>query len=122
MGRLLRRRRQGATARVASDAEAWRGVWRASQQWLGALAAICVIFAGLQAAAHKMLDPALFPLRHVRLAGELRNLSEADLRRRVENYLGRNFFALDVEGLRAALADEPWIERVSVRRQLLTVH
>lgn len=102
---------------VASDAEPWRRIWRASQQWLGALAAICVILAGLQAAAHKMLDPALFPLRHVRLMGEFRNPSEADLQQRVKKYLGRNFFTLDVEGLRKAVADEPWIEKVSVRRQ-----
>jgi cell division protein FtsQ len=72
---------------------------------------------GLQALGRHLLDPARFPLRHVRLSGELRNLEAGDMRAWVEPHLGQNFFALDIDAIHATVAAQPWIDHISVHRR-----
>ena len=118
----FRRKRRGATARVATARVAsapvkWQFDWQPWLRWLGVMLALLAGGYGLDTAGHSVLDPARFPLRHVDLQGELRNLSREELQQLVQPYLGRNFFALDIGSLQAALAAHPWIEQVSVYRQ-----
>lgn len=111
------RRRQGASIRVVHEAPPWKAVWGRRLRWSGMVLVMVGIAAGLHAAGQKMLDPRLFPLRHVHIEGELRNLNAIDVENLVQDYLGQNFFALDVRALQAGFAVHPWIERVTVRRQ-----
>ena len=115
---LLGRRRHGATSvRVKSVSKLKSLDWRRYLRWLKVALAMLAIVLGLAAATQKVLDPALFPLEHVHLKGEFRNLEEPDLQRRVDAFLGRNFFALDTGVLRRMLLAEPWIEWVALQRE-----
>lgn len=60
--------------------------------------------------------PPPFPLRQVRIEGVLRNLAESDLQPVASNCAGQNFFMANLEALRTALATNPWIDTVAVRR------
>jgi cell division protein FtsQ len=75
------------------------------------------IGAALYSAGQRLLDPEQFPLRHVRLNGELHNLNATDLRAILEDRLGENFFALDIDAIHAAFTANPWIREVRVQRQ-----
>lgn len=108
----------GATSQSQRAARSWRRqpVWQTRLRWLGVILALAVGGYALYAAGQRLLDPVRFPLRHVRLEGELRNLSEDTLQSLVQPYLGQNFFTVDIGAVQAALAAHPWVEQVSVRR------
>jgi len=87
--------------------------------WLRGLGVALVLAAvgfGLEAGIRALRDPGAFPLRQVRVEGELRNLTEADLQPLARAYLGQNFFVASLDDLRVALAADPWVEEVTVRR------
>ena len=117
-GWLGRDRRRGATSlhRAATNA-AER--WTAYKPWLRGLGVVAVLaaigFVG-EAGLKALREPGAFPLRKVRIEGELRNLSEADLQPLARAYLGQNFFVVNLDDLRVALAADPWVEEVAVRR------
>lgn len=110
------RRRHGASVRMVHEASPWKVVWGRRLRWWGMVLVMVGIAAGLHTAGQKMLDPRLFPLRHVHIEGEMRNLNAIDVEKLVQGYLGQNFFALDVMALQAMFAVHPWIEHVTVRR------
>ena len=72
------------------------------------LGAIC-------AALYWLLAPGQFPVREVRIRGELRHAAAADIRAALPR-VGGNFFSADLAELRAAAERIPWVRRVSVRR------
>ena len=72
------------------------------------LGAIC-------AALYWLLAPEQFPVREVRIRGELKQASVAEIRAALPR-AGGNFFSADLEELRAAAERTPWVRRVSVRR------
>ncbi|NJN46334.1 MAG: cell division protein FtsQ/DivIB [Candidatus Competibacteraceae bacterium] len=114
-----RGKRHGATPLKPQEDQALRRWlnWRLWLRWTGVAMVLAGIGAGLYSAGQRLLDPEQFPLRHVRLNGELRNLDEADLRALLETQLGQNFFALDIDAIHAAFAANPWIREVRVQRQ-----
>ncbi|MDG4559823.1 MAG: cell division protein FtsQ/DivIB [Candidatus Competibacter sp.] len=115
-----RQRRRGATARrqhdTPSSSGAWKAVWRLPLRWLGVALALAAVGFGARFANEKLREPGAFPLRQVRIEGELRNLAEEDLQPVVHSYLGQNFFNADLDALHAALATNPWVEEIAVRR------
>jgi cell division protein FtsQ len=116
--RFGRKRKRGATAfnREPVAPGQWKAAWRPRLRWLGVALALALVGFGIHAGARKLRDPEAFPLRNVRVEGELRNLAEADLQPLAREYLGRNFFIANLDDLRAALATNPWIEDLEVRR------
>lgn len=56
------------------------------------------------------------PISHVRVAGELREITEDSLREAVSPHLTSGFFGLDVAAVRADVLKLPWLKSVSVRR------
>ena len=78
--------------------------------------ALAAVGFGVHVGSEKLRDPGAFPLRNVRVEGELRNLTETDLQPLAQEYLGLNFFMANLDALHAALATNPWIEDVAVRR------
>lgn len=117
--RFGRKRRRGATAldrHSPSAAERWRTIWAPRIRWLGVALVLAALGFGVRAGSQKLYDPEAFPLRQVRIEGELRNLSEADLRPVAREFLGQNFFIANLDALYAALAVNPWVEEVTVRR------
>lgn len=118
---LRRRRRRGATARVLrgdGDDAAPRSPWVGQTlRLLGTLVALGGIAWGGWRGLDWMLREGEFPLRQVHVDGDLRNLGPEDAEAAVRPYLGRNFFRLDMNGLHAAFADNPWVQSVSVSRR-----
>ncbi len=114
--RFGNRRRFGATPRRPHQPWRWTPTWQARLRWLGACAALAGLGLGLYGAGQKLLDPQLFPLRHVHIQGELHYLRRDDLQGLVQDVLGRNFFALETEVVHQGFADAPWVETVTVRR------
>jgi cell division protein FtsQ len=114
---IQRGRQRGASPRAERVPGQWKAVWCPRLRWLGVIAVLALVGVGLYKSGVWLLDPARFPLRHVRIHGELRNLDQAELERMVKTYLGQNFFALDIDSLHATFVANPWIESVSVRRQ-----
>ncbi|MEI2783553.1 MAG: cell division protein FtsQ/DivIB [Candidatus Competibacter sp.] len=114
-----KRRRRGATAlkREPLDLSGrWKAVWGPPLRWLGVVLALVAVGYGARVGSAKLREPGAFPLRQVRVEGELRNLAEADFHAVASRYLGQNFFVANLDDLNADLAANPWIEEVSVRR------
>lgn len=63
------------------------------------------------------LNSALFPLRVVRVVGELEHVRGEAIRDHVAGNLTRNFFAADLDTVRGAVESMPWVRRAAVRRQ-----
>jgi cell division protein FtsQ len=66
-------------------------------------------------ALYWLLAPERFPVREIRIRGELQNAPAADIRAALPRVEG-NFFSADLAELRAAVERMPWVRRVSVRR------
>ena len=114
-----RGRRRGATSLKREPAHPAEPRWTAWKPWLRGLGVALVLAAvgfGLDAGIRALREPGAFPLRQVRVEGELRNLNEADLQPLAQAYLGQNFFVANLDELRTALAADPWVEEVAVRR------
>ncbi len=112
------KRRRGATPlrRPSRSTGQSRRVWATPLRWAGVALVLAGVGFGLWIGSQKLRDPAAFPLRQVRIEGVLRNLAESDLQPVASNYLGQNFFMANLEALRTALATNPWIDTVAVRR------
>jgi cell division protein FtsQ len=59
----------------------------------------------------------IFPLREVKVAGELSHVNREQIKLIVEKHLKGNFFTLNLERTRDAFEKLPWARKVSVRRQ-----
>lgn len=57
------------------------------------------------------------PLRVVQVDGTLAHVTAEQLGEKLEGCVRGNFFGADLESVRAALEDIPWVRRVEVRRQ-----
>ena len=63
-----------------------------------------------------VLRSALFPVREIRVVGELRETSREALEDAARGRVASNLLAADLDALRAALEELPAVRRVSVRR------
>lgn len=66
-------------------------------------------------AIYWLLASEQFPVREVRIRGELKHASAADIQSSLPRVAG-NFFSADLAEVRAAAERRPWVRRVSVRR------
>lgn len=85
------------------------------------VAGLLLLLSGSAAASyqlsHYLLDPAQFPLRHVRFQGELHHVHTTAVKEIVSDYLGENFFLLDIHALQDDLAAHPWVAGATIWRQ-----
>jgi cell division protein FtsQ len=79
---------------------------------LFALAAVLLVALAWQAATRS----AAFPVRTFTIEGDLKQLDADDLARALGGGVGGNFFAADLDALRARLEAVPWVRRADVRR------
>ena len=116
---VKKRRHRGATAlrrELPKSPGQWKATWGPALRWFGVVLVLAGVGWGLWIGSQKLQDPHAFPLRQVRIEGELRNLAEADLQPVARGVLGQNFFMADLDALRTALAANPWLETVAVGR------
>jgi cell division protein FtsQ len=91
-------------------------VWGPPLRWLGVLLVVAAVGYGVQIGSERLREPGAFPLRYIQTEGEWRNLVKADVHAVAEAYIGQNFFVANLDELNTALATNPWIETVAVRR------
>ena len=58
-----------------------------------------------------------WPIQRLRLTAEYERVSAEQVRAAVAPQLGRGFFALNLDEVRASIAALPWVERVEVRKR-----
>lgn len=79
---------------------------------LAGLAAAMLLFAAAQA----LLRSSLFPLREITVIATLEHTSAGEIGRATRAAISGNFLAADLDAVRAALEQLPWVRRVQVRR------
>lgn len=79
---------------------------------LFSLAVVLMIYGALFAIVHLPI----FPIREVKVEGEVAHVNEEQVRLIVDKHLKGNFFTLDLIATRNAFTKLPWAREVSVRR------
>jgi len=64
----------------------------------------------------RLADPHTLPLRAVRVEGALQHVSRTQLRAAIMPHATAGFFGVDVDAIKRAVTQLPWVESVSVRR------
>lgn len=90
----------------------WHVWWRHGQNVL----ALGVLVGVVALVVHWALNPANLPIRTVKVEGAFRHLDEQELQRAVGAKVNGGFFGVDIDAIRAAVAERPWVDRVQVRR------
>lgn len=90
--------------------------WQLFRRWLVGLSLFSLMSAGAVWGILLLQDPNNFPLRVVRIDGQIRHLQRAELERTIAQAAQGNFFTVDVEHIRESASRAPWVERASVRR------
>lgn len=94
-------------------------ILRARRTWIS-LALILVtgaLASGVVAVMDYISQADRFPVRSVRLEGDFVRLSRTELVSTIAPHARGNFFLLDIDAVTTAVAQQPWIRHVSVRRQ-----
>ncbi len=80
---------------------------------LFALSVVVMLYAALYAVVHLPI----FPLREVKVDGQLSHVSREQIKLIVDKHLKGNFFTLDLIKARDAFEKLPWARKVSLRRR-----
>ncbi len=81
--------------------------------FLFALAFVMCLYTALYVVVHLPI----FPLREVKVEGELQHVTREQVKLIVSRYIQGNFFTLDLSTTRDAFQKLPWARKVSVRRR-----
>ena len=63
-----------------------------------------------------LLNPNTFPIKHVKVEGSFKHLSQVELKKNVINNIDGGFFNINVDKIRLALIGMPWVREVKVKR------
>lgn len=63
-----------------------------------------------------MLSPNTLPIKHVKVEGVFNRLSQTELKKNVVNNIQGGFFNINVDKVRLALLNMPWVKDVTVKR------
>ena len=78
---------------------------------------IIIIFVTLFVYGAKyLLNPNTLPIKHVKVEGSFNRLSQNELKSNVTNNIKGGFFNLNVDEVRLALLNMPWVREVTVKR------
>ena len=118
-----KRRHRGATPlrrEAPPEPRQWKAAWGPPLRWLGVALVLAGVGWGLWVGSQKLQDPRAFPLRHVRIDGELRNLAKADLEPVADETLGQNAEETTTRAVGVWLTSSP-IESMAASVPALTV-
>ena len=79
--------------------------------------AIALVVAPIAAVLNGWIGGSRWPMRHLVVTGEFRQVSDLKVRSVVAPRVQRGFFAVDLDGLRAELRALPWVKSVEVRKR-----
>lgn len=91
---------------------AWTYWWRHAQNAL----ALGVLLGVIGGVVYWLLDPANLPIRSVKVEGAFQHLNEQQLQRTVSTHIHGGFFGVDIDAIREAVYERPWVDTVQVRR------
>lgn len=83
---------------------------------LGWILALALVALPVVAVVNGWVGSAQFPLRTLRVQGQLQRVDEAQLRATVLPFAQRGFFAVPLDRIRDAVAVLPWVEHADVRK------
>ncbi len=64
----------------------------------------------------KCADPTFFPVKHIKITGDLNHVSRASLQKIILPFTEKGFLRLDSLRLKERLLQEPWIASVTIKR------
>lgn len=83
---------------------------------LGLALAVALLAGSIPWVSGQALDAMDRDITGISVKGELRGVERDDLEARLQPWLGRSFFASDLESVKASVEQEPWIDTAAVRR------
>ncbi|GEM_PF-463645 len=89
----------------------------AAPRWANGLFGVTLLAALLWAAADFFGDESRFPVARVDVTGDLQYADREAIQQLIARFSGDGFYRLDLDAMRAALAAQPWIDAVGIRRQ-----
>lgn len=66
--------------------------------------------------ARQVIESTAFPLRTIRINGELTHVTRAQVITALQGRLGGTFFSMDIDAVRGLFESIPWVRRAEVRR------
>jgi len=79
--------------------------------------AVALVLAPVVAVLNGWIGGSRWPMRHLVVTGEFRQVSDARVRSEVLPLVRNGFFAVDLAAIRASLAKLPWVQKVEVRKR-----
>ena len=79
--------------------------------------AVSLVLAPVAAVLNGWIAGSRWPMRHLAVTGEFRQVSETRVRAAVLPFVQNGFFAVDLDEVRATLAKLPWVQKVDVRKR-----
>jgi len=108
----VKRLRSKANRRVTPPEEHAGRSWA----WILRIAFVVALLGGAGWGVGRLLDPGTLPIKEVTVDGDFRHLSTQKLQRVVEEHIRGGFFTVNVEAIRRALKQDPWVRDAAVRR------
>jgi cell division protein FtsQ len=85
--------------------------------WIASLLFASVVVLTLYSMLYLVVHLPIFPLREVKVQGDLNHVTREQVKLIVERHLKGNFFTLNLARTRDAFEKLPWARNVSIRRQ-----
>jgi len=90
------------------------------RQWvkvsLGAVLVVLILSASI-VGYFRLINENSFPIRIVKITGDFKYLDTAQLKQLLNKQLGRNFFSVDLDKVKATVKQVAWVDHVSIRRK-----
>ena len=77
---------------------------------------ITLVLLGSHAIDMNLASKTIYPILHVNIEGQFRNIKTKHLEVLVTPYLQHGFFNIDMEAIHSTLLTEPWVHSVNIRR------
>ncbi len=90
--------------------------WRIVLRWTSLLTVLALVGGSVAWGVAALRDPAVLPLKIVRIDGDFKNLNRRTLEQAVSQAIRGNFFTVDLERVRNEALKLAWVDQVTVRR------
>lgn len=90
--------------------------WKRYASWSLGVLFLLVSAIAMGALVMKLSEHDTLPLRVIKIRGDIQYLDKADLEKRIAGLTRAGFFSVDVESIRKAAEELPWVRTLSVRR------
>ena len=119
--RELDERRRGATPAQASTAQLVRQALTQMGRalpWthLGLALAVALVAGSIPWVSDKVVSAMDRQISRISIHGDLNGIDQLELEVRLQPWLGRSFFATDLEEVKASVEQEPWVDTAAVKR------